>query len=177
MRTQHRGPPPPGACVLRARVAGHPGPLLCLLPRSLPLSSLWPRLSRIFPLRPSISGSVMCVPLPLPSLCLSLPLTLTLCLLPLQLSPPLSRPPSDGISPQIIRGSGCLLSWPASPSAWHKYGARGRTACIQAPSLACGSVSGAHSRKARAWSREESRMGASRDGANSCSSFKKGISE
>ena len=90
------GTPTPGA-----RVAGHTGPLVCLLPRALPQSSLWPRLSPTFPLSPSISSSVTCVLLPLPSRCFSLPLTLTLCLLPLQLSTPLSWPPNDGISPQI----------------------------------------------------------------------------
>lgn len=61
--------------------------------------------------------------------------------------------------PTDIRGLGRLLSLPAPGCAQHKCRAWGRAACAQVPSLPCSSISGAHSRNASPWSKEESKMG------------------
>lgn len=116
--------------------------------------SPWPGLSPTFPLSPSISSSITCFSLS--PLSLFLTPSDTLYPLPLQLSTPLSWPHNDGISSQISGDWAAFFpARPASRYAWHKYGAWGCTACTQAPILPCGSISGAHSRRASTWSRDE----------------------
>lgn len=114
----------------------------------------------------TVAGSLPCLPpqplhLQLCHVLLPLPTSLfltpsdTLYPLPLQLSTPLSWPHNDGLSSQISGDWAFFPARPASRYAWHKYGAWGCIACTQAPILPCGSISGAHSRRASAWSRDE----------------------